>query len=163
MSDDLATVLRRQRERLQSERVQLAQEIEQIDQEIADLDAAERVLTKYAPDVAQGELEMASAEDHTPPGKTPFPGTKKNLVLAILELAYPLGLKAELIHESARILFFSTINSNTLTVSLGRLRAEMKVRNEGRTWFFVPPRTGGIKKGARPEQPGEASNSEGAM
>lgn len=61
--------------------------------------------------------------------------TVKDMALLILREAHPNGLTASQIKGKAFLKFRKHINSNTLTVSLVRLKP--KVKCEGRTWFYV--------------------------
>lgn len=156
----------RQRETLKGHRAAHAKEIERIDRELADLDATERVLAKFGPELAQDDL-LAATEPSAPyiaPTKPRFEGTKKDMVLAILHHSHPSGLRAEQIKHNAKALFHSDINPNTLTVSLGRLKNNKKVRIDGRTWFFVPPENPTNEKekdNAPSAEAGEASSPMG--
>jgi hypothetical protein len=61
--------------------------------------------------------------------------TVKDMALTILRDAGPNGLTASQIKGKAMLRYKKQINSNTLTVSLVRLKP--KVRCEGRVWFYV--------------------------
>lgn len=63
--------------------------------------------------------------------------TVKDMALAVLTDAWPSGLTASQIKGKAFLRYKKQINSNTLTVSLVRLKPE--VRCEGRIWFYERP------------------------
>lgn len=138
MNREWVKYLARPREALRQRRADLAEEIEKVDRELADLDAAERVLKRLDEFEAQWELIIEPVEPGPPTHK--FQGTTKQLTIQILKDAYPRGYKAGEIRELAEFLHATKINPNTLTVTLGRLRAEETVRNDARTWFYVPPK-----------------------
>lgn len=141
-------------------REELLREITAIDAELKDYDTALRVAKKLAsPAGESGEaqvpptsvLGVATVQD-----VLTFDGSMKDLITEILKVAYPRGMDAANIRHVARKKYAINLNPNTLTVSLGRLKASGDVRIVGRVWYYTP------KKDAPPEVTGGASISEGS-
>ncbi len=138
----------------------LLREIAAIDAELKDYDTALRVAEKLASPVAvvdetqvptSSVLGLAGAQE-----TLEFTGSIRDLTLEILKSNYPNGMAAGDIRTYAREQYDVDLNPNTLTVSLGRLKAKGHVRIVGRVWYHTP------KKNAPPEVTDGASDSEGS-
>jgi len=140
--DMLKDVFKR-REGLQGQRQALMDQIKQLDEELSDLDAAERVFKKKI-QFGDGGKEnpkpkslKAPVTDFKPRPDHPFAGTIRDLALQILSDLYPRGLRSAAICKLAVIHYKREINKNSLTVTLGRLKEDGLVRNEGQTWYII--------------------------
>lgn len=138
----------------------LLREIAAIDAELKDYDTALRVAKKLASPASEGgkaqvpssgDLALAGAQDILQ-----FTGSIRDLTLEILKTNYPSGMTAGDIRIYAKMRYDVDLNPNTLTVSLGRLKANGHVRIDGRVWYHTP------KKSAPPDESGGASDSEGS-
>ena len=113
-------------ERLQKRREKLLVDIASVDADLRDFQATLRVLDRLS-----GQAKSDRGAER--------PTAVKDVCFDILEEAFPAGLQAAEIKERGLARYGMDINSNTLTVSLGRLKDAGQVRIEGRTWFYVPP------------------------
>ena len=156
----------RAKAKLEERRADLVQQISEIDVELKDYETALKVarkLTGFAPTVEVSthaptisESEPASTQD-----LVSFTGSKKDLIFKILKSKYPHGLQAIQIRYVASKEYGVSLNPNTLTVSLGRLKNSGSVRIDGRKWFYVPP-TDQTKNALPDEKPGRALDLEGS-
>lgn len=136
--------------RLEKRRAELIEQISEIDAELKEYEVAVKVVLKI-----MGPAPTVSVSTQTPTISAPepepvqdivqFSGSKKDLTLEILRSRYPKGFRAHGIRHVARKEYGTDFNPNTLTVSLGRLKASGDVRIVERVWYYTP------KKNAPPE------------
>jgi len=139
---DPLTLIQDKRRRLAEERHALLSRVQEIDKELLDQETAIRVIRELLPpepDVQPAPLPAGLvAAAKAPAAGVQKPPLVKDMVLAILKDAYPRGLTAAEIRQGAIERFGATVNPNTLTVSLGRFKAENLVSIEGRQWRYTP-------------------------
>lgn len=131
MGNATAEALAKRKRQLTERRTALTEEVSVIDAELSDLDVAIRVLESFS-------IKLDIHVGASMKGEV-VPGSKKSAVREVLFHAYPRSLKSNSIREDAKVRFGFEINPNTLAVSLARLKREGLARNEGRTWYYVPP------------------------
>lgn len=147
--------------KLEKRRAELLQQISEIDVELKDYETALRValkITGFTPIVTVSTQTPTTSESESEPTQdvVEFSGSMKDLALEILKSRYPRGFKASGIRHVARTDYDINLNPNTLTVSLGRLKASGDVRIIGRGWYYTP------KKSAPPADADGALDSGGS-
>lgn len=123
--------IRRRRSELEAQR-------KAIDSELADLEAAERVVMKMAPDVVGRVTQILPSVSQSAQSALSPKAKRKTIIREILRGVYPRGLQAGEIRQIARDMYGTELNPNTLTVTLGRHKEKGIVRIDGRTWYYIP-------------------------
>ena len=132
--------IRLEQSKLQAERDQIKERLVSIEAEANELDIALRVAERLGEHPPPAPSVTTISGDETPDAQDAGTSmTYKELARQILKDSHPEGLQAREIREIAAKLYLQKINSNTLTVSLGRLKNDGHVRIDGRTWFWLPP------------------------
>lgn len=125
--------------KLQTRREALVQQITDIDIELKDYDTALRVARKLALSSDEAQVPSSSiSHDLLTQTVVKFIGSMKSLTYKILKSEYPKGMQASDIRTIAQENHGVDLNPNTLTVTLGRLKSDGRVRIDGRVWFYIP-------------------------